>query len=70
MMKNTPSHRAKGGGMIEKFTFTEEDLRSCWPHREEYLLEMLNGDYPIDKAREDLKSIIGSKYDPRTVPDR
>jgi hypothetical protein len=34
--------------------FTEEDLH-LWLHRDSYLLELLNGDYSIESARDDLK---------------
>jgi hypothetical protein len=45
-------------------TFTEEDL-CCWNHYRSYLIDILNGDYDLSQAREDLKSLIGSKFDPR-----
>lgn len=43
-----------------------EDITSCWPHALDYLADILNGDYPPMLAREDLESLIGSKFDPRT----
>ena len=46
--------------------FTEEDLETCWPAYQNYLVEILNGEYPLEDAREDLRGLIGSKYDPRT----
>ena len=46
-------------------TFTEEDLETCWPAYQTYLVEILNGEYPLEDAREDLRGLIGSKYDPR-----
>jgi len=45
--------------------FTEEDLETCWPAYQTYLVEILNGEYPLEDAREDLRGLIGSKYDPR-----
>ena len=45
--------------------FTEEDLDACWPYYKEYLVEILNGEYEVDAAREDLASLVGSKYDAR-----
>lgn len=47
--------------------FTIEDIESCWEdqHRIKYLLDILNGEYELDTAREDLKGLIGSKYDSR-----
>ena len=46
--------------------FTEEDLETCWPVYQTYLVEILNGEYPLEDAKEDLRGLIGSKYDPRT----
>lgn len=47
------------------YNFTEEDIDSCWPYYKDYLIEILNGDYDIASAREDLLSCIGTKYDIR-----
>ena len=47
--------------------FTEDDLDSCWPYYKTYLIDILNGEYTIDDAREDLRSLIGSKYDQRLI---
>jgi hypothetical protein len=41
--------------------FTEENLL-LWPHRDSYLLELLNGEYTIEAAREDLESLVNSNY--------
>ena len=46
--------------------FTEEDLDACWPYYKSYLVDILNGEYPVEAAREDLRSLIGSKWDERT----
>jgi len=51
---------------ITNYVFTEDDLDSCWPHYKAYLVEILNGEYTLDAAKEDLISLIGSKYDSRT----
>lgn len=45
--------------------FTEEDLDACWAYSKAYLVDILNGEYDIDKAREDLRGLIGSEYDKR-----
>lgn len=37
--------------------FTENDL-CLWPAAETYLLEILNGEYSVEDAREDLQSLI------------
>jgi len=46
--------------------FTEEDLDNCWVYYKSYLIDILNGDYDLETAREDLKGLIGSKFDKRT----
>ena len=46
--------------------FTEEDLDICWPYYKSYLVDILNGEYDLETAREDLKGLIGSKWDSRT----
>lgn len=49
----------------EENKFTEEDLDNCWRHYKSYLIDILNGDYDLQEAREDLRGLIGSEYDPR-----
>lgn len=50
--------------------FTEADLDACWPRYRAYLLDLLNGEYAVEEAQDDLKSLIGSEFDPRnTVKD-
>lgn len=49
----------------EEIRFTEEDLEACWDYHIKYLLDLLNGDYLLEEAREDLKSLIGTKWDSR-----
>lgn len=44
------------------YNFKEEDLLN-WPYRDSYLLELLNGTYTLESAREDLKSLIDREYD-------
>lgn len=46
--------------------FTEEDLDAVWPYYKSYLIDILNDDYNLENAREDLKSLVGGNYDPRT----
>lgn len=48
--------------------FNEEDLDACWPYHKSYLLEILNGEYSVEAAREDLRGLIRSKWDNRTEP--
>lgn len=47
------------------YVFTEADLDACWPAYKYYLLEILNGEYKVDAAKDDLLSLVGSKYDRR-----
>ena len=46
--------------------FTAEDVESCWNYATEYLAQILNGEYSVDSAKEDLRCLIGSKYDSRS----
>jgi hypothetical protein len=48
-------------------TFTEDDLDNCWPHFKYYFLEILNGEYSLEDARNDLKGLVGSKWDIRSL---
>ena len=52
---------------MEDRKFTEDDIDACWPHYRAYLVDILNGEYTVEAAREDLGSLVGSKYDPREV---
>lgn len=45
--------------------FTEEDLDACWQYYKAYLVDILNGEYDLDEARNDLRGLIGSEYDKR-----
>lgn len=47
--------------------FTEEDLDNCWSYYKSYLIDILNGDYDLEVAREDLKGLIGSEFDKRVA---
>ena len=46
--------------------FTEDDLDNCWQYYKSYLIDILNGDYDLNEAREDLMGLINSKFDKRT----
>lgn len=48
--------------------FSEEDLDSCWPYYKSYLIDILNGSYDLNDARNDLSGLIGSEYDKRCKP--
>lgn len=50
-----------------KEKFTEEDLDNCWSYYKSYLIDILNGDYDLQVAREDLKGLIGSEFDKRVA---
>jgi len=62
--KQTGSESPSVTGLCDAL-FTEEDLETCWPAYQTYLVEILNGEYSLNDAREDLRGLIGSKYDPR-----
>lgn len=47
--------------------FTEEDLDNCWSYYKSYLIDILNGDYDLQVAREDLRSLISSEFDKRVA---
>ncbi len=51
-------------------SFTKEDVEICWPHAIDYLVEILNEDYPLDSAQNDLSSLIWSKFDSRVTGDK
>jgi len=50
---------------MDEYKFTEDDLDNCWGHYKSYLLQILNGEYFIEDARNDLFSLIGTRYDNR-----
>ena len=45
--------------------FTVEDIEACWKYHKEYLVYILNGEYDLENAKEDLIGLIGSQYDSR-----
>ena len=45
--------------------FSTDDLYACWPHHADYLVEILNGTYDPEQARNDLRGLINGKYDAR-----
>lgn len=45
---------------------TKEDLINCWsPYELDFFVDILNGDYSLEDSRNDIKGLIGSKYDQR-----
>jgi hypothetical protein len=52
--------------MEEQPKFTEEDLDNCWSYYKTYLIDILNGEYNLETAREDLRGLICSEFDKRT----
>lgn len=44
---------------------TEEDVLYNWPYHISYLVDILNFEYDINEAREDILSFRDSKYDNR-----
>jgi len=52
--------------MNEQKKITKEDVAHCWgSFSDEYFADVLNGDYALSDAISDIRSLIGSKYDPR-----
>ena len=49
----------------DQYKITEADIVACWSWSMSYLVDILNREYAVKTAREDLLSLIGSKYDPR-----
>ena len=45
--------------------FTKDDLDLWEGHANSFLVDILNGEYDLAQAREDLQSLICSEYDPR-----
>jgi len=53
---------------LQNERFTGEDIALLWSeHANSYFVDILNGEYDIETARADLRSLIGSKYDPRAL---
>ena len=50
---------------IENFKFSEEDFDACSWYYKSYLVQILNGEYDLKDARENLYGLIGSEYDNR-----
>ena len=55
--------------MTDVAKFSEDDL-IVWPYYGSYLIEILNGDYTVEEAVSDLRSLVGSEYDPRAALDQ
>ena len=49
----------------EEYKITPEDMEACWIYNIHYFCDVLNGEYDVKTAREDIMSLIGSKYDGR-----
>jgi hypothetical protein len=45
--------------------FTKDDLDNCWPYYKDYFVDVLNGEYDLSEAREDLRSLVNSRFDKR-----
>lgn len=51
----------------DKAAFTLEDAQNCWPYWREYFIDILNGEYDLEQAKNDLKGLIGTEHDKRTL---
>lgn len=47
--------------------FTCEDIINCWDYWLEYFVEILNNEYDLKDAQNDLESLIDSKHDKRII---
>lgn len=63
LLKENSEEKLNISGVMHRFT--KEDLDACWDYYKQYLIDILNGDYKVEDAREDLLSLIGSKWDSR-----
>lgn len=62
MSEPTESEKA-----VTEKRISEDDIVACWPHAAAYMVDILNGEYAAQDAREDLLSLIGTEFDPRTM---
>ena len=62
---NTTTEDAVEKKGSEHYNFTEEDIDSCLIYYKSYFIDILNGEYDLQEARNDLKGLIGSEYDAR-----
>lgn len=47
--------------------FTENDLDNCWQYYKAYSIEVLNGEYDLNDARADLRSLMESAHDNKEI---
>jgi hypothetical protein len=51
---------------IEQVKYSIDDINACWStYGLHYLVDILNGEYKVEDAKEDLKSLIGTEWDKR-----
>jgi len=62
--KTTPPDELGAAACSAKFT--TDDFDSVWYYHADYFVDVLNGDMTLEDAREALRGLIGSKWDPRT----
>lgn len=63
-LNEVDNKQLKKGAVISRFSL--DDLEACWnDYPKERLIDILNGDYSVEDARDDLRSLIGTKYDTR-----
>ena len=78
-MKTETSNKqddAQNGSAVRDFPdsassrrFSTEDFDAVWPHHADYFVDVLNGDYALEEAIEDLRGLIGSKWDSRVCSE-
>lgn len=54
---------------MENGKFTEEDFHAVGWYFEAYFIEVLNKEYDLEDAINDLRGLIGSKYDSRVIQE-
>ena len=63
-LNNAETQQLNIAGVMRPF-FTIDDLDNCWNHHKEYLIDILNGEYDLEDARDDLNGLRGSEWDKR-----
>ena len=63
-LDNVENQQLNIGGAMHRL-FTIDDL-IYWGYNKEYLIDILNGEYKLEDAQEDLAGLIGSEFDSRT----
>jgi hypothetical protein len=63
-MTATTSPPAELGAASCSAKFTTDDLHAVWHYHADYFVDVLNRDMTLEDAREALRGLIGSKWEP------